>query len=167
MSAPEQTGPSLLPMPANQPYHHGDSAADNTGPPRMMPAPFHAPPQFGGQQQRIPPPIPAFFPGPAPPFINQQMPPFMSHRPMPPPPPMMMAPMDPWREATAPDGKVYYYNVFTRETTWTRPPGMPAPLAPGWTEARTPEGTVSLILSLINSMILTLLIDLLHQLGNA
>lgn len=29
--------------------------------------------------------------------------------------------MDDWKEATAPDGRTYYYNVVTKETTWTKP----------------------------------------------
>uniref|UniRef100_A0A7S2CYF3 WW domain-containing protein n=1 Tax=Haptolina brevifila TaxID=156173 RepID=A0A7S2CYF3_9EUKA len=31
-----------------------------------------------------------------------------------------------WQEASGPTG-VYYYNVRTKETTWTRPAGGPAP----------------------------------------
>lgn len=44
-----------------------------------------------------------------------------------------------WKQATAPDGRVYYYNSATKETSWTVPAGMtsaaaapaaPAPSAP-------------------------------------
>lgn len=59
-----------------------------------------------------------------------------------------------WREARAADGKVYYFNVITKETTWVPPEGFAAPsasatlalllppLPPGWTETRTPDGTL-------------------------
>jgi pre-mRNA-processing factor 40 len=29
-----------------------------------------------------------------------------------------------WREATAPDGRVYYYNAQTKATQWTKPADM-------------------------------------------
>eukprot|EP00962_Isochrysis_galbana_P020119 scaffold5874_cov140-Isochrysis_galbana.AAC.1 len=51
-----------------------------------------------------------------------------------------------WREATAPDGRLYYYNASTKATMWTRPEGDPAeappPLPAGWKEARAPDGRV-------------------------
>mmetsp|Transcript_16903 Transcript_16903/g.48074 ORF Transcript_16903/g.48074 Transcript_16903/m.48074 type:complete len:496 (-) Transcript_16903:64-1551(-) len=33
-----------------------------------------------------------------------------------------------WREARTADGKAYYYNVKTRESTWHRPKAMPMPI---------------------------------------
>jgi hypothetical protein len=29
--------------------------------------------------------------------------------------------MDDWREAKAPDGRTYYYNAVTKDTSWTKP----------------------------------------------
>jgi len=49
-----------------------------------------------------------------------------------------------WKEAKAPDGRVYYYNSVTKATMWTRPTGelgkAPPPLPPGWKEAHAPDG---------------------------
>jgi WW domain-containing protein len=33
-----------------------------------------------------------------------------------------------WKEAKAPDGRVYYYNTQTKATTWTKPQEMMAPV---------------------------------------
>lgn len=50
--------------------------------------------------------------------------------------------MPPWREATTSDGKVYYYNEDTGESSWTKPetaevvkPPPPPPPPPAWREA--------------------------------
>jgi len=62
-----------------------------------------------------------------------------------------------WRENRAPDGRVYYYNSRTRETSWSRPSSLkrapsPArnatsnnssnvpPLPPGWVQNTAPDG---------------------------
>ena len=29
--------------------------------------------------------------------------------------------MNDWKAATAPDGRTYYYNILTKETTWNNP----------------------------------------------
>lgn len=49
--------------------------------------------------------------------------------------------MDAWREGRARNtGRVFYFNVQTRLTSWQRPPGFPPPMPMGWTEHRTPHG---------------------------
>eukprot|EP01113_Clastostelium_recurvatum_P006123 TRINITY_DN12778_c0_g1_i1.p1 TRINITY_DN12778_c0_g1~~TRINITY_DN12778_c0_g1_i1.p1 ORF type:complete len:785 (-),score=141.61 TRINITY_DN12778_c0_g1_i1:31-2385(-) len=36
----------------------------------------------------------------------------------------------PWQQATTPEGKVYYYNTVTRQTSWTNPAQAESPAAP-------------------------------------
>jgi len=39
-----------------------------------------------------------------------------------PPPPVEDIPLPPsWKEAFAPDGRTYYFNTSTKQTTWSRP----------------------------------------------
>lgn len=50
-----------------------------------------------------------------------------------------------WQEARAPDGRTYYYNAVTKETTWTKPTDIMTPLEKAlvsqpWKEYSTPEG---------------------------
>ncbi|KIW36960.1 hypothetical protein, variant 1 [Exophiala oligosperma] len=50
-----------------------------------------------------------------------------------------------WQEARAPDGRTYYYNAVTKETTWTKPAEIMTPLEKAlasqpWKEYSTPEG---------------------------
>lgn len=50
-----------------------------------------------------------------------------------------------WQEARAPDGRVYYYNTATKETTWSKPVELMTPLekalaAQPWKEYTTPDG---------------------------
>ena len=78
------------------------------GPPPNVP-PMQQPPNF---QPGIPPPgaVPSQGapPASAPPFAGPQAP----------KPPL---PGTEWAENTAPDGKKYWYNVRTMQTTWTKP----------------------------------------------
>lgn len=52
-------------------------------------------------------------------------------------PPSSLLPR-PWIEIMAPDGRPYYHNTETGETTWDRPDKKPKK----WTEHKTPEGQV-------------------------
>ncbi|EXJ82153.1 hypothetical protein A1O1_08222 [Capronia coronata CBS 617.96] len=50
-----------------------------------------------------------------------------------------------WQEARAADGRVYYYNTITKETTWSKPAELMTPLekalaAQPWKEYTTPDG---------------------------
>jgi len=50
-----------------------------------------------------------------------------------------------WQEARAADGRTYYYNTATKETTWTKPAEVMTPVekalaAQPWKEYSTPEG---------------------------
>lgn len=50
-----------------------------------------------------------------------------------------------WQEAKAPDGRTYFYNTVTRETSWTKPDAMMTPIERAlskqpWKEYATPEG---------------------------
>ena len=47
---------------------------------------------------------------------------------------------DRWKEATAPDGRTYYYHAHNRITSWTRPDASAEPLPAGWKDARAPDG---------------------------
>ncbi|EGD79781.1 hypothetical protein PTSG_10766 [Salpingoeca rosetta] len=106
------------------------------------------PPPFGFPPRGAPPPM--MYGGPPPgPFPPPQGPPGY---PMPPPPgpygpppvppaghaPPPHAQADPWRKATAPDGREYWYHVVTNETRWERPEAA-KPATP-WREYKTPEG---------------------------
>jgi pre-mRNA-processing factor 40 len=44
---------------------------------------------------------------------------------------------DPWSTASAPDGRVYYYNRVTQQTSWTDPRVPAPPAAPA---VRAPVG---------------------------
>jgi len=50
-----------------------------------------------------------------------------------------------WQEARAPDGRTYYYNSATKETTWAKPAELMTPVERAlatqpWKEHSTPEG---------------------------
>lgn len=50
-----------------------------------------------------------------------------------------------WQEARAPDGRTYYYNSMTKETTWNKPAELMTPLeralsSQPWKEFSTPDG---------------------------
>ena len=50
-----------------------------------------------------------------------------------------------WQEARAPDGRTYYYNAMTKETTWTKPADLMTPMEKAlssqpWKEFSTPDG---------------------------
>lgn len=50
-----------------------------------------------------------------------------------------------WQEAKAPDGRTYFYNPVTRETSWSKPDAMMTPLERAlanqpWKEYSTPDG---------------------------
>lgn len=50
-----------------------------------------------------------------------------------------------WLEARAPDGRVYFYNSVTKETSWSKPADLMSPVeralaAQPWKEYSTPEG---------------------------
>ena len=50
-----------------------------------------------------------------------------------------------WQEAKAPDGRTYFYNTVTRETSWTKPEAMMTPVERAlanqpWKEYSTPDG---------------------------
>ncbi|KIW99709.1 uncharacterized protein Z518_11122 [Rhinocladiella mackenziei CBS 650.93] len=50
-----------------------------------------------------------------------------------------------WQEARSPDGRTYYYNTATKETTWNKPAELMTPVekalaAQPWKEYSTPEG---------------------------
>ncbi|KAI9595796.1 hypothetical protein BDF19DRAFT_465138 [Syncephalis fuscata] len=51
-------------------------------------------------------------------------------QPPPPPPPMATIPPHPsgWTQHPGPTGQPYYYNTFTRQSTWKRPPELDQPL---------------------------------------
>eukprot|EP00055_Hartaetosiga_balthica_P010396 m.44195 g.44195 ORF g.44195 m.44195 type:complete len:723 (-) comp7156_c0_seq1:94-2262(-) len=81
-------------------------------------------PPFG-----MPPQRPGFFP---PPF-QQHMAPQVQLRPpmhMMYPPPHRPQQADPWRKVFTPEGKEYYHNTMTNETSWTKPGSSVAPATP-------------------------------------
>ncbi|KAI1615986.1 hypothetical protein EDD36DRAFT_120171 [Exophiala viscosa] len=50
-----------------------------------------------------------------------------------------------WQEARAQDGRTYYYNAMTKETTWTKPADLMTPMEKAlssqpWKEFSTPDG---------------------------
>ena len=50
-----------------------------------------------------------------------------------------------WQEARAPDGRTYFYNAVTRETSWQKPKEIMTPMerafaSQPWKEYQTPEG---------------------------
>ncbi|KIV78571.1 hypothetical protein PV11_06215 [Exophiala sideris] len=50
-----------------------------------------------------------------------------------------------WQEARAPDGRTYFYNAITKETTWTKPADLMTPMEKAlssqpWKEFSTPDG---------------------------
>jgi pre-mRNA-processing factor 40 len=50
-----------------------------------------------------------------------------------------------WQEAKAPDGRTYFYNTVTRETSWSKPEAMMTPVeralsSQPWKEYSTPDG---------------------------
>lgn len=50
-----------------------------------------------------------------------------------------------WQEARAPDGRVYYYNTQTKETSWQKPPELLTPMERAlatqpWKEYTAPDG---------------------------
>ncbi|EME49887.1 hypothetical protein DOTSEDRAFT_68630 [Dothistroma septosporum NZE10] len=58
--------------------------------------------------------------------------------------------MSAWAEATAPDGRTYYWNKQTKQTSWTKPSDFDAPATPAgpngtaddWSEAKAPDGRI-------------------------
>jgi len=80
-------------------------------------------------QAALPPPIIAPSPAPAPaPAKPQEVASPAPAKPEPTPPKVESAPPAPthtsasdWKSAVAPNGKTYYYNVKTKETSWTKP----------------------------------------------
>eukprot|EP00039_Didymoeca_costata_P004347 m.72753 g.72753 ORF g.72753 m.72753 type:complete len:155 (+) comp12356_c0_seq1:109-573(+) len=47
-----------------------------------------------------------------------------------------------WQEARTQDGRVYWFNRATGESSWVRPIQSGPPLPPGWTMHRTEQGQV-------------------------
>ncbi|CAD5114244.1 DgyrCDS3385 [Dimorphilus gyrociliatus] len=112
-----------------------DEAEKLSQPPEQqttMPAPFRGPPPFGGPMTRPPPLAGGPPPFGAPPFGgpppgNWGFPPV--GMPMRGPPPVLNSGMmrekppevSDWTEHRTPEGKPYYYNSRTNETTWSKP----------------------------------------------
>ena len=65
---------------------------------------------------------------------------------------------DMWREAKAPNGRIYYYKKSTRETTWTKPAsyiplGGNAPISSGPSAAQTPATATTATSSTYRSIV--------------
>eukprot|EP01147_Barroeca_monosierra_P011361 gene11362-3393_t len=75
-------------------------------PPMMFPSPVGGVPPYG-QQQGYPTPPQAQF------SLQQIRPPESQNTPM--------AHSDPWKKAFAPDGREYWYNAITKQTSWQHP----------------------------------------------
>ncbi|MFH4974116.1 hypothetical protein AB6A40_000825 [Gnathostoma spinigerum] len=140
-------------IPANAPFHAPQGGGPQPMPPAMPPMgmppmgfpPMMPPPELAGFPPMMPPmmfpPRPGFPPAfpmmppgyPVPGAMPGPMPMVPGVSPM---PPMGGVPADQksaeaalWQEYTAPDGRKYYYNTQTQETTWDKPKALETTVA--------------------------------------